>query len=157
MPIAYTVFQSIPNDHTLEAIHALHEKIFGASEDLLFHMQRQSRLLILIALDDTKLIGYKLGYERDRHTFYSWLGGVDPRYRNKGVATTLMEKQHSYAKEQGYRVIQTKTMNNYRSMLLLNIKYGFDIIETYTNQAGDHKIVLEKRLEASAHEKSTDD
>lgn len=37
-------------------------------------------------------------------------------------------------------------MNRWRNMLLLNIKNGFDIDETYTDDNGLHKIILEKRL-----------
>lgn len=57
-----------------------------------------------------------------------------------------MEKQHQYLKENFYKVVQTKTMNRWRNMLLLNIKNGFDIDETYTDDNGLHKIILEKRL-----------
>jgi GNAT superfamily N-acetyltransferase len=97
-------------------------------------------------MDDKKVIGYKIGYEIDRNKFYSWLGGVDSKYRKHGVATKLMEKQHQYLKGNGYNIVQTKTMNKWRSMLVLNIKNGFDVIETYTDEKGLHKIVLEKSL-----------
>lgn len=55
-----------------------------------------------------------------------------------------MKKQHHYIKQRGYKVIQTKTMNRWRSMLILNIKHGFDVIDIYTNENGLHKIILEK-------------
>ena len=58
----------------------------------------------------------------------------------------LMEMQHQYLKENGYGVVQTKTMNKWCNMLVLNIKNGFDVIDTYTNDKGLHKIVLEKKL-----------
>jgi hypothetical protein len=31
-------------------------------------------------------------------------------------------------------------------MLILNIKHGFDVIGTYTDEKGEPKIILEKRL-----------
>ena len=31
-------------------------------------------------------------------------------------------------------------------MLILNIKNGFDVIDTYTDKKGLHKIILEKNL-----------
>ncbi|WNS77324.1 hypothetical protein RRV45_10165 [Bacillus sp. DTU_2020_1000418_1_SI_GHA_SEK_038] len=43
-------------------------------------------------------------------------------------------------------VVQTKTMNKWRNMLVLNIKNGFDVIDTYTDEKGIHKIILEKNL-----------
>ncbi|CAH0346701.1 hypothetical protein BCI9360_03046 [Bacillus sp. CECT 9360] len=57
-----------------------------------------------------------------------------------------MEKQHQYLKEIGYKVVQTKTMNKWRGMLILNIKSGFNVIDTYTDEKGLHKIILEKNL-----------
>lgn len=57
-----------------------------------------------------------------------------------------MEKQHQYLRDNGYNVVQTKTMNKWRNMLILNIKSGFDIIDTYTDEKGQFKIVLEKNL-----------
>jgi len=63
-----------------------------------------------------------------------------------GVASELMEKQHNYLIEKGYTIVQTKTMNKWRSMLILNIKSGFDVIDTYTDENGRHKIILEKIL-----------
>ncbi|WP_325166705.1 GNAT family N-acetyltransferase [Viridibacillus soli] len=70
----------------------------------------------------------------------------DADYRKHGIASKLMEQQHQYVKEYGYKVIQTKTMNRWRSMLILNIKNGFDVIDAYINEEGLHKIILEKTL-----------
>ncbi len=55
-----------------------------------------------------------------------------------------MEMQHQWIKENGYSYVQTKTMNKWRSMLILNIKNGFDVIDTYIDKKGLQKIVLEK-------------
>ena len=37
-------------------------------------------------------------------------------------------------------------MNQYKPMLILNIKNGFDIVQIYTNDSGQTKIVFEKEL-----------
>lgn len=37
-------------------------------------------------------------------------------------------------------------MNRWRNMLVLNIKSGFDIIDTYIDEKVLHKIMLEKKL-----------
>jgi len=95
---------------------------------------------------EEKVVGYKIGYTMDKNKFYSWLGGVDPNYRKHGIGSILMEKQHQYLQEQGYQVVQTKTMNKWRGMLILNLKNGFDIVDTYTDDKGLFKIVLEKNL-----------
>lgn len=43
------------------------------------------------------LVGFKLGYRRGPHMFYSWLGGVHPETRRHGVARELMVRQHQWA------------------------------------------------------------
>ncbi|WP_084157577.1 GNAT family N-acetyltransferase [Oceanobacillus manasiensis] len=43
---------------------------------------------------------------------------MDPNYRNHGIATELMEQQHHYLKEKGYKIVQTKTMNEYSRHLI---------------------------------------
>ncbi|MED4017150.1 GNAT family N-acetyltransferase [Sutcliffiella cohnii] len=142
----YTYFNGIPNEELMKGIQELHQKVFGTSEDLLTKMKTKPTLLIHIAIEDEKIVGYKIGYTLSGDLFYSWLGGVDPSYRNKGIASMLMKIQHQYLKEKGYKTVQTKTMNKWRNMLLLNIKSGFDIMETYIDDKGQHKIVLEKSL-----------
>jgi predicted GNAT family acetyltransferase len=146
MSIEYVTFHSIPADDVLEGIIALHKEIFGNTDNLKTKMNTKPNLVIMTAMDGQKVVGYKLGYELDQQTFYSWLGGVDAQYRKQGIASELMEKQHQYVKGVGYRVVQTKTMNQWRHMLLLNIKQGFDVMETYTDAKGVHKIILEKKL-----------
>ncbi|MFC5713052.1 GNAT family N-acetyltransferase [Thalassorhabdus alkalitolerans] len=147
MSIDYsTIFNSLPEEKVLVGIVDLHKNIFGTSDDLITKMRSKQKLLVIIAMDGTKVIGYKIGYELDKNKFYSWLGGVDKNYRKHGIASELMEKQHRYIKEQGYSVIQTKTMNKWRSMLVLNIKKGFDVTDTYIDEKGLHKIILEKKL-----------
>lgn len=146
MDIDYAVFQTIPDTHLLMGLIGLHESIFGESENLASQMASKPNLLVNIALKGQKVIGYKMGYSLDEKKFYSWLGGVDHLYRKHGVASNLMDKQHQYLREHGYKVVQTKTMNKWRSMLILNIKHGFEIIDTYIDNKGLHKIILEKIL-----------
>lgn len=146
MSFDYFIFDSMPEGDVLDGIIELHKAIFGTSDDLINKMKSKQQLLVMTAMDGKKVIGYKMGYEIDNIKFYSWLGGVDPNYRNLGIASTLMEKQHQHLKGKGYYVVQTKTMNKWRSMLVLNIKNGFDVIDTYIDENGLHKIKLEKNL-----------
>lgn len=146
MGYEYITYNSIPEDDILEDILKLHKDIFGTSDDLINKMLSKPKLLVLTAVDGKHVIGYKIGYEIERTKFYSWLGGIDSNYRKQGIASMLMEKQHQYLRDNGYNVVQTKTMNKWRNMLILNIKSGFDIINTYTDEKGLHKIVLEKNL-----------
>jgi predicted GNAT family acetyltransferase len=117
MEIKYIFFNSMPEGSILEEIIDLHKRIFGGSDDLVKKMETKPQLLVNVALNDSQVIGYKIGYELDKRKFYSWLGGVDSRFRGHGVASKLMEQQHKYLKENGYRIVQTKTMNKWRCML----------------------------------------
>ncbi|WP_234987194.1 GNAT family N-acetyltransferase [Bacillus sinesaloumensis] len=146
MNLNYFIFNSIPDDDVLDGIIELNKLIFGTTDDLISKMANKPKLLVITAMDGMKVIGYKIGYQIDNNKFYSWLGGVDPNYRKHGIASELMKKQHQYLKINGYSVVQTKTMNKWRNMLVLNIKNGFDVIDTYTDEKGLHKIILEKKL-----------
>jgi predicted GNAT superfamily acetyltransferase len=146
LSILYNQFRSLPEVHILNGMVKLHQSIFGTADDLITKMANKPEVLIDMAMEDSRVIGYKIGYKLDPHTFYSWLGGVDSYYRKQGIAAELMQRQHRTLKELGYTVVQTKTMNKWRSMLILNIKNGFDVIDTCIDAKGLHKIILEKKL-----------
>ena len=96
----------MPTNDVLKGMEELHKEIFGTPDDLINKMRSKTKLLVIVAMDGKRVIGYKIGYELDNRTFYSWLGGVDPNYRGQGIASMLMEKQHQYLKDEGYRVVQ---------------------------------------------------
>lgn len=102
--------------------------------------------LLILAHSNSEVLGFKLGHEDGTKTFYSWSGGVSSSARKSGIATKLMEAQHKWCKEKGYRRIQTKTKNKWREMIILNLKHGFDIIGAYTDERGEPKLILEKKL-----------
>lgn len=132
----------------LKCLAPLAHKLFKWHEkELMNTFENHSRFFLLTAKIDGNLVGFKVGYELDRSKFHSWLGGVDPDYRRFGVATLLMEEQHAWAKASGYRFIQTKTKNEFRNMLRLNLKHGFEISGLETSASnGEMKIVLRKKL-----------
>ena len=50
--------------------------------------------LILAAYINNEPVGFKIGYETSsKQNFYSWMGGVLPKYRQLGIAERLMEYQ----------------------------------------------------------------
>ena len=56
--------------------------------------------LILTAYDDHNPIAFKIGYQRHPDgSFYSWMGGVLPNYRRKGIANNLADHQDIWAKK----------------------------------------------------------
>ena len=106
----------------------------------------QANHLILIAYDKSLPIGFKVGYERDDY-FYSWMGGVLPEYRKKGVAQKLADEQEAWAKQQNYPHVTFKTRNRHQAMLLFAIKNGFQIIGFEKRQdISENRILLRKFL-----------
>jgi ribosomal protein S18 acetylase RimI-like enzyme len=125
--------EGFPDSGLLNQIFNLHESIFKDSDTLVGKVQSKPKILFTVGLEGDIVVGYKIGYQLESDSFYSWLGGVDKNHRNRGIASKLMNQQHLYLKEKGYKVIQTKTKNKWRNMLILNIKNGFDVIGTYTD------------------------
>ncbi|MGP4081804.1 GNAT family N-acetyltransferase [Pseudalkalibacillus sp. R45] len=140
------ILTSMPEEKTLDQICALHNLVFSSTKGFLEELQTKHRFCMLAAYDKGTPIGYKIGYERKANHFYSWLGGVHPDHRGKGVGEELLIRQHDWCRTNGYQTIRTHTKNKWRSMLILNIKNGFDIIGTFTDKSGEPKIILEKHL-----------
>jgi len=98
-----------------------------SSKENLAQRLKNRKSLLLIACENDKPIAYKLGYELSSKEFYSWLGGVVPDYRKRGVATKLREAQESWAIENGYSSISVKSMNQFPAMLQLLIASDYQI------------------------------
>jgi hypothetical protein len=54
--------------------------------------------------------------------------------------------QEQWAKKNGFLKIRTKSMNQFKPMLILNLKNNFNIKSVYTNKLNQTKIVFEKEL-----------
>ena len=84
--------------------------------------------LILTAYDDHNPVAFKIGYHRHFDgSFYSWMGGVLPNYRRKGIANNLADHQETWAKKKGYNSIKLQTRSKHNAMLALAINRGFQI------------------------------
>jgi GNAT superfamily N-acetyltransferase len=129
-----------------KGLQELYNAVFDTSNSRLEEPPSIKGFYAWVAYSGDCPVGFKTGYELKPCKYYSWLGGVHPDYRNKGIAGKLMELQHEWCVMNGYRTIQTKTKNKWKSMLILNLKHGFDIIGTYTDSKGEPKIILEKNL-----------
>lgn len=104
--------------------------------------------LILIAWIEGLPVGFKVGYERDPDgSFYSWMGGVLPRFRILRVAKSLADAQEKWAWERGYRAIRFKTRNNHTAMQIFALKNGFKIIDLKKrDKLEEYRIMLEKNI-----------
>lgn len=107
---------------------------------------RHPLLLVAVDVEKRRVVGYKFGFEERPGRFYSWIGGVHPRYRRRGLGRALMERQHFLLLRAGYKAVRTSTTNRHRSMLILNLRSGFDVIGTTVDRRRELKIHLEKRL-----------
>lgn len=109
------------------------------------YQQARGPVHVWLAEAGGHLVGCKLGYERKPGHYYSWLGGVESDFRGQGIAAELMRQQHAWCRQQAYRRIRTQTYNQWRTMLILNLRHGFDIVGTLQGVHG-LVIVLEKEL-----------
>lgn len=100
-----------------------------------------------VALDGQgQLLGLKLGYERNRGVFNSWIGGVGEEARGQGIAAALMAAQHAWAKEAGFRGLETATRQPNRAMVILNLKAGYLISGLDATAGEPTKILYYKSL-----------
>lgn len=141
---------SNPNDQIIDTIAKLDKEIFPdpyPRAKLAAEIQTKNDFVLFIVYDEDKPVAYKAGYQLTTRLFYSWIGGVLPSYRGKGIARKLMDLQHEKVKELGYQVVRTHTENQFRGMLIFNLKYGFDITGVYKSLHRDvQSIMLEKSL-----------
>lgn len=94
-----------------------------------------------------ELVGFKVGYQWDERTFYSWMGGVRPQDRGVGVAAALADEQEAWALAQGYECIQLKTWNKHRNMLIMSLKRGYVITAVEKRpRIEEYRIYLVKQL-----------
>ena len=150
MNIRYEISASLPPDPPLSTLLDLLAGVFTnqTRPEITAELSyRQARIPLVtgLAVDGERVVGCKLGYERKPNHFYSWLGCVDPAYRGRGIAAELMRQQHDWCRQNRYQTIRTQTYNQWREMLVLNIRAGFDVVGTVQGNRG-LTIVLEKRL-----------
>ncbi|GEM_PF-5500579 len=70
----------------IDALSLLVQRCFDPEPSIDFEesVRAKHRPAAIIAWDDRRPIGFKLGYEHRPETFYSWLGGVDEDFKRRG-------------------------------------------------------------------------
>ena len=144
----FQLIEGAPNDIEFNTLLNLYESIFADAKPDFFRrrLHEKNHVLAIIAFINEKAIGFKIGYEYNRDTFYSWVGGVLENNRKQGIARQLCIYQEKWAKNKSYSKLRTKSMNQFKPMMILNLKNGFEITEVYTNDSKQTKIVFEKRI-----------
>ncbi|PTO85610.1 GNAT family N-acetyltransferase [Vibrio splendidus] len=108
-----SVVEQITEFAKKESVASLSERLAGKTS------------LLLVAEEAGVLLGFKIGYELDENTFYSWFGGVLPIARNKGVAQAQLDIQEQWVKQQGYQQLKVKSRNLFPAMLRLLLRNGY--------------------------------
>ena len=102
--------------------------------------------LILVAYVNDEPAGFKVGYEKEDY-FYSWMGGVLPKFRGLKIAKRLAETQEKWAKKEGYQHLIFKTRNQHKGMLIFALKNNFNIIGFKEKESiQTNRILLRKEL-----------
>ncbi|PSJ37684.1 GNAT family N-acetyltransferase [Allosphingosinicella deserti] len=83
--------------------------------------------VLFVARVGLRLAAFKLAYRPRPTLLYSWLGGVDPESKRRGVAAHLMRKQHALTRHAGCAAIETRTRATITPMIMLNLRHGFEI------------------------------
>lgn len=149
--VEYREFEAPPEAAIIEGVEEVYRRAFETDDELgladrpIWAESRSPHLVV--GLVDERVVGFKLGYERKPGSFYSWLGGVLPNLHRRGIATELLIRQHRWAERAGYERVRTKTTNDFKPMLQLNLGQGFDIVGTERDARGELKILLAKPLD----------
>lgn len=104
------------------------------------------QVIALIAKVGDAVVGCKVGYFEDDQ-FYSWVGGVLPAYRRRGVAEKLADMQEELVRNTGVHRIRMKTRNRFREMLHFALNRGFYIADVeQKGEPGEWRITLYKNV-----------
>lgn len=101
--------------------------------------------LLIVAAVNKQWLGFKLGYRRGP-SLYSWIGGVHPDGRRRGIAQGLMNYQHEAARTLGYQSVTTRTRAVNNPMIILNLRNGFHISGFEVDEKGMAVVTQQKIL-----------
>lgn len=118
------------------------------SKELFENRLKDSKHLIIIAYYKDKPIGFKIGYETpSKRHFYSWMGGVVPKFRKLGVAQKLMDYQEQWVRKSNYERLLVKTRKKHLAMAKLLEKYNYCEIGVLPYKPKEEtRILFEKKL-----------
>ena len=115
-------------DPWIDELAALSALVFpGPPIDLRWRLSHMPDASVFVARDGGPLVGFKAGYAIAEGKYYSWLGGVHPSSRGKGLATQLAHAQHRWLRERGYVTVETASRQDNPAMARLNLKLGFAV------------------------------
>ena len=136
-------------ESVIAEIHEIQARVFEhpfALGKIRERVSGNDAFLSIHAYSDGGIVGFKTGFSIGSGVFYSWIGGVDPEHRRLGLGKRLMLIQHQALKALGFVKVRTKTQNRFRDMIILNLKSGFEIVDTFVEEGKGLQILLEKQL-----------
>ncbi len=145
------VLHEPPLSHELlDTLTPLSATIFEDDEEeqrryLSWRLTHMPRVTVFTALEDGETVAFKAGYALSETRYYSWLGGVHPAQRRRGIGLALMKAQHEWTRRAGFREIETITAHSNQGMLALNGAHGFGAVGRRTSRYGP-QIILRKQL-----------
>ena len=134
--IGYSLEQSIADlvDNSINA---------KAQNVLIRFVTEGEKISSIIVADDGRDLGFKAGYAATENRYYSWLGGVTPTARGRGVADALMQAQHTWVKDAGFERVETHVREDNTAMVSLNRKAGLDVVGRFI-KAGKPNLMMQK-------------
>jgi GNAT superfamily N-acetyltransferase len=133
----------------LPHIISMYNQIYRPQKDEEFFRRRlrgRYNPLFLIATLDELPVGFFLGFELKPSVFFSWLYGVLPEFRRKGIASQLMDAVHDWAVEHEYVSIRFECQNQHRPMLHLAIAQEYDVVGIRWDPDRGHNLVIFEKV-----------
>lgn len=147
-PVSLTIKESNQiTSSEVETLKILCSEIFAMTSQLdpsVFSDQKRNSLLLLAEVDG-KPVGFNFGYLLEDKTFEIFLCGVLPAFQKLGIASALMNRLLEWCRSQGIKKIRTATDSRFSSMLIFNIKSGFQIVD-FKITGDDRNVVMEKHV-----------
>ena len=126
--IAYSLHQAPFDPSLLQELTHLARAVFDEPTlDLEWRLSVMPEATAVLARDDGRLVGFKLGYAMTESRYYSWLGGVHLAARGRGVARQLMRRQHRWLEEMGCAQVETSSDQGNVAMARVNLQEGFTV------------------------------
>lgn len=129
------------------ALDVLVDEVFGAwdCQELHWRLEHMPMATVHASTEEGRLVAFKVGYASAQRRYHSWLGGVHPDYRHRGLARALIELQHRWAREHGFVSVETAAARTNQAMLALNRSCGFEVVGHYS-RGGEERLRMFARL-----------
>jgi predicted GNAT superfamily acetyltransferase len=129
MDIEFRLVQPPFDSTAIEELVGLSSDVFGKSDAsyVTWRMSHMPDFSVFCATSDGQLVGFKAGYALSERKYYSWLGGVHPDFRRRGIASELMVRQHRWLVQRGYSIVETAANQDNHAMAQANLRHGFSI------------------------------